>query len=178
MGGLILKKILIKAKEKKIIHNVKGVLFFSTPHYGSTVIKTILQSGIKKYSKFFRIIETTSSEYGLQDEDILQRLTALEFTNATDGICFTPKEEFEKEHEEFKNLGIDYICINESDKTYIYQIGQHVHIVHPESSYLPETENLIVDNKVHSNVQKFNPENMNEEGYQRMIKFIRKSILI
>jgi hypothetical protein len=175
MGGLICKRILQKAKQEgtnKLLPEVKGIVFFSTPHLGSSIIHTLLDVGIKKYIKHFKLFETTSTEYGLDEDEIHAKLSDYNFTKATKEICFSPKEIFAKEHEEFKKLGIKYICINETNKTFIKAFGRYVHIVEPESNYLPETENYLLKNKLHSNLQKFHPNNFNDEGYAILVDFI------
>jgi hypothetical protein len=180
MGGLLCKKILKRASEEQdqqFLNNIKGVAFFSTPHFGSNAIAAILELGLKKYSKLFRLFETTSSEYGLFEDDIMQKLSDINFSKATSDICFTPKQEFIDNHNLFRKLGIKYICLNEKDKTYIKHIGQHVYIVAPESSFLPETKNYILHGKVHGNLQKFSPDNMEEEGYKIMIDFINENLI-
>lgn len=176
MGGLICKKVLNLAKQENyMLDQVKGVVFFSTPHFGSDIIHTLLEVGIKKYIKHFRTFETTSTEYGLDEEDIHHKLTDLKFTRATTDICMTPKEVFFEEHEVFKNLKINYICLNETEKTWIKAFRRHVHIVEPESSYLQEVDNFLLKGKIHSNLQKFSPENFEEDGYCILVNFIRKN---
>jgi hypothetical protein len=178
MGGLICKRVLNLAKEEKyLLDQVKGVVFFSTPHFGSDIIHTLLEVGLKKYLKHFKTFETTSTEYGLDEEDIHQKLTDLKFTRATTDICMTPKEFFLKEHEIFKNLKLNYICLNETEKTWIKAFRRHVHIVEPESSYLPEADNYLLKGKVHSNLQKFSPDNFEEEGYSLLVNFIRRNFI-
>jgi len=178
MGGLISKKVLSKSEDNnKLINNknLKGVVFFSTPHFGSNIVYNVLDIAISKYFKFFQIFHTTSSEFGLHEEDIKSTVTDFKYTKATKEICFQSKEDFEKEHKNFKNMGVKYICINETHETYIKEIGENVHIVDPESCYLPETKNYFLKNKIHSDVQKFSPENFDEEGYRILTRFIEDS---
>jgi hypothetical protein len=180
MGGLISKKVLSKSEDNnKLINNkyLRGVVFFSTPHFGSNIIYNVLDIAISKYFKFFQIFHTTSSEYGLHEEDIKSTVTDFKYTKATKEICFQSKEDFEKEHRNFRNMGVKYICINETHKTYIEAIGENVHIVDPESCYLPETKNYFLKNKIHSDVQKFSPENFDDEGYRILTLFIEDSFL-
>ena len=77
MGGLIGKTILNIAKDnndEKYLGNVKGVVFFSTPHFGSDVVLRILDSLAINYEQIFKIFTTTSNEYGFNKEDILHNL--------------------------------------------------------------------------------------------------------
>jgi len=179
MGGLICKKVLNRAeKNGKLIDNtnLKGVVFFSTPHFGSNIVYNILDIAINKYFKYFQIFHTTSNEYGLYEDDIKATVIDFKYTKATQEICFQSKEEFEKQHLNFKKIGVEYICINETEETYVTEIGRTVHVVDPESCYLPETKNYYLDNKVHSDVQKFSPENFEEEGYKILTQFIKNSL--
>lgn len=179
MGGLISKKVLNRNEIKKLSgnKNLKGIVFFSTPHFGSNIVYNILDIAISKYFKFFQAFHTTSSEYGLHEEDIKATVTDFKYTKATKEICFQSREQFEKEHLNFKNSGVKYICINETHGTFIKEIGDYVHIVDPESCYLPETKNYFLENKIHSDVQKFSPENFEEEGYKILTRFIEDAIL-
>lgn len=80
MGGLIAKRILHYAKENnnsKLLENLRGVIFFSTPHFGSDVIISILKLFVFKYEKLFKLFQTTSNEYGLDKEDIIHNLSSL-----------------------------------------------------------------------------------------------------
>ena len=118
------------------------------------------------------IFETHSSELGLNKEDIHERISNIEFSNATKEICFSEKDFFNTDHERFKSLGIKYINYNETEKTNIFQ-GNLVDIVQHDSRFLPETENYYLDNKIHSNLQKYSPTNFNEEGYNILVNFIK-----
>jgi triacylglycerol esterase/lipase EstA (alpha/beta hydrolase family) len=77
MGGLIGKTILNLAKEnhdEKYLENAKGVVFFSTPHFGSDVVLRIFDSLAVNYQNIFKVFQTTANEYGFSKEDILHNL--------------------------------------------------------------------------------------------------------
>jgi hypothetical protein len=173
MGGLIGKKVILKFHENGISQNIKGVAFYSTPHYGSQIITTIFNLLAIKLIEMKNIFETNCSEHGMTREDIRdQYISRYEFSKATSEICLNGKSNFEKEHIEFKKLGINYINFHETEKTDIYQRNM-VHIVEPESRYLPETHNYYLDNTSHSTLQKFSPNNFEDKGYDILVNFIR-----
>ena len=190
MGGLITKKVLNFAKEEikemnvssspsyDLLKNIRGVVFFSTPHYGSDVVTTLLDSGVNSLSKTLKQFETTSVEYGLQEEDIKNKFSDVPLTRATKEICLTPREVFEKEHEKFKGLKLDYICMIETEKTFIRGFYQYIHLVDPLSARLPEVENVILHGKKHGNLQKFSPDNFDEKGYKHLVKFIKDKMKV
>jgi len=176
MGGLIAKNMIKIADENKdtdFIKNNKGIVFFSTPHLGSNIINSIISSAVNKYIKFLYIINHTVTDHGFENHDLHQKISEFQFAKACTEICFSEKEIFEKQHQEFKNFKINYINFVETDKTFIKQIGEKVHIVQPESAYLPETLNFILDNKMHNNLQKFTPDNYNEKGYIILCNYIK-----
>jgi hypothetical protein len=178
MGGLITKRVLKLAESDThnnnydLIKNLRGVVFFSTPHFGSDVVTTLLDAGVKSISKIVKQFETTSVEYGLQEEDIKNKFSDVPLTNATKEICLTPKEIFIQQHEEFRKLNLNYICMLETEKTFIRGFNSYIHLVDPISATLPETENIILHGKKHGNLQKFSPDNFEEEGYKQLVKFI------
>lgn len=53
--------------------NVKGVIFFSAPHYGSDIVTNIGKMGWKRFNLF----ETTSTEYGNASDKIARELADL-----------------------------------------------------------------------------------------------------
>lgn len=80
MGGLLAKIILNLARENnnhQILENIRGVVFFSTPHFGSDVILSIFKLFVLKYEELFKVFPTTSNEYGLDKEDIMHNLYSL-----------------------------------------------------------------------------------------------------
>ena len=80
MGGIIAKRILQLAKDcnnDKFLENIRGVVFFSTPHFGTDVLSNILNLFIDEYGKIFKVFQTTSNEYGLYKDDILHNLNSL-----------------------------------------------------------------------------------------------------
>lgn len=185
MGGLICKNILLHSHNdnQELVKNTKGVMFFSTPHFGSNVISSILELGFKKYLKLLRqiVFETTSSEFGLYEEDLIYRISEFEFTKATNDVCFRSRSDYEKIHSDFRNFGIPYVCVNESEKTFIKAIGEHVHIVEPSSCHLPETKNYILKGTIHGNLHKFSPEMEKEchrEGFRILKEFIKDGFKI
>jgi hypothetical protein len=177
MGGLICKKIIEKAKkDDKLVKNIKGIVFYSTPHYGSDVVESLIDIGFKKFSQYLKAFETTSTEYGIFDEEIVKSLSDIGLSRATRDVCLTPRNMFHQDHLNFKNHLLNYICIIETEKTFIRGLGKYVHIVKPESTVLPETENFYLKNKIHSNVQKYSPNDLEDEGYLILSNFIRKSL--
>jgi hypothetical protein len=172
MGGLIGKKIILKYHKDGIDDNIKGVVFYSTPHKGSQIISSIFNILAMKLVDIKRIFETHSSELGMHQEDIKEQyLSKYEFSNATSEICFHGKTNFENDHLEFKKLGIKYINFNETEKTDIFQKNM-VDVVEYDSRYLPETHNYFLENKTHSTLQKFSPDNFEDKGYDILVKFI------
>lgn len=80
MGGLICKKVLALAKgsnDEHFLSNIKGVVFFSTPHFGSDVVLNILKNVVGRYRIFFNLFQTTSNEYGLYNDDIFTNLAKM-----------------------------------------------------------------------------------------------------
>jgi hypothetical protein len=87
-------------------------------------------------------------------------------------ICFDSKESFQKQHEKFKQLGIRYINFNETEQTTL--LGKiKADIVQHDSRALSDSENYYIKDKIHTNIQKFSPENVNEEGFDILVNFIR-----
>jgi hypothetical protein len=152
---------------------VRGIIFFSTPHFGTDAFLEIINKLLKKNIYFFKIMETEITELSLKDEDLLEKLSEIEFSKPANEIMTKSREEFEKEHKIFRNLNIPYICLYESDKTYIKEIGEKIHIVKPESSFLPETENYPLEKKIHSTIHKFSPNNFDEKGYRTITDYIK-----
>jgi len=114
------------------------------------------------------------ADHGFENHDLKQKIIEFQFAKACSEVCFTDKEIFIEQHEQFKKKNIDYINFVESDKTFISEVGDMVHIVEPESAYLPETKNHILENKGHNDLQKFSPNNMNEKGYTLLCDYIRE----
>jgi len=127
--------------------NIKGVLFYSTPHYGSNIITIIFDIIALNLIKMKNIFETNSSELGLYKNEIHEKVSNIEFSNVTKEICFSGKDHFTNDHDKFKQIGIKYINLNETEKTNIFQ-GNLVDVVEYDSRFLPETENYFLDNKI------------------------------
>jgi hypothetical protein len=177
MGGLICKKIIeIAKKEDKIIKNIKGIVFYSVPHFGTDVVSNLIEIGFKKYLRLFSLFETTSSEFGFLEEDVLDKISDGMLSRSTRDICLSPKGVFGDLHENFKKHSLNYICINETEQTLIDDLGIHVDIVKPESSCLPETENYFLNNTVHGDLQKYSPNDFEEQGFVVLSNFIKKCL--
>lgn len=64
----------------------------------------------------------------------------------------------------------------ETEKLFLRQIQDKVHVVEPESAYLPETDNFILENKSHATLQKFSPDQLDEYGYLKLCEYIKKRL--
>jgi hypothetical protein len=121
------------------------------------------------------VFETLSSELGVDKQDIIDNISCIEYAKATKQICFTPREEFEKEHALFRELGIKYINFSETEQTMLLGLYP-ADIVQQESRVLPETENYFIEKKYHSNLQKFHPDKLDQEGYDILVNFIKDKL--
>jgi hypothetical protein len=117
------------------------------------------------------IFETYSSELGMNKQEIQEHISSHEFSKTTSEICLNDRKIFEDDHLTFKQLGIKYINFNETDKTDIFRKNM-VDIVEHESRYLPEIENYFLENKSHTTLQKFSPDNFEDKGYDILVNFI------
>ncbi len=181
MGGLIAKNMINIAeenKDKNFLENNKGIVFFSTPHLGSKVITSIISSAVNNYIKFINIFNHTIADHGFENHDLKQKIGEFQFAKACTEICFTEKEVFEKQHEQFRKFNLDYVNFIETDKTFIQIVKDEIHVVEPESAYLPEVKNHILENKKHNDLQKFSPDNMNDKGYVLLCDYIENRLKI
>ncbi len=107
----------------------------------------------------------------MSKEEIQEYISRYEFSKATSQICLKGSKNFDNDHIEFKQLGIKYINFNETEKTDIF-LKNMVDIVEHESRYLPEIENFFLENKSHSTLQKFSPDNFRDKGYDILVNFV------
>jgi len=73
MGGLIAKnmiEIAEKNNDKDFLKKNRGIVFFSTPHLGSSVITSIISNTVNKYVKFINIINHTVADHGFENHAI------------------------------------------------------------------------------------------------------------
>lgn len=135
MGGLILKEMIAQGLNTS---NVNGVIFFSTPHFGSSVFASIANISKSSLSKYLSICDNDISEIAVDKEEIVNNMLQLGITNATNNICNNSRSYFENLNNLFINKNIPYCNIIETEKSYIYQIKKFIWIVKPESAMLSE----------------------------------------
>ena len=81
-------------------------------------------------------------------------------------------------HEKFKSLEIPYVCFIEGNKSFIKHINNYVYIVKPDSAILPETKNYFGEDKIHSNIQKFRPNQMDDPIFLNFCEFVKNKLII
>lgn len=191
MGGLILKEMI---KQELDTSNIKGVVFFSSPHLGSSVFNDIAVALREKTYRFARIADNIFAESALPDEELKLYLNNFNTSKSCNQICWSSPSYFKDLHKTFTTKYIPHFCINETDKSYLYECNNYFYIVHPNSSNLifnldmyPEdyfekiyknrknkaidkTLNYLIEGKKHYNIQKF--ANNNDPAYKELLERI------
>lgn len=133
MGGLIFKEMINKGLD---ISKIKGTIFFSTPHLGSDVFHKIQETATKSLSTYLRIFDHTIVEEAMENSEIRDIINKLNTSIACNEVCHSSHDYFTALHSQFVDKKIPHCAINETEQSYIQEIGGIFHIVLPESSML------------------------------------------
>ena len=181
MGGLVFKEML---KQGMNSENIKGVVFFSTPHYGSSIFNDIAKYFTEKLIPFYKMSDCFIQEYALEYKEIENNLNDFFTTIACDEICLKPKSYFNELNSIFISKKIPHFCINEKLKSFVFESNEYFWIVEPESmcpsrdSYASDEEynnmQIFIKDKKHFDVNKF--ASKEDLGFKEFIKVFEKLI--
>lgn len=173
LGGILIKQMISKMtkKEKQFI---KGIIFLSTPHFGSKILAQITKKVRLKLFNFISMMNENLSviENSLFEDDF-ENDTKLHLSKIAKELNYKPKKLFLKAHKLLKKNKIKYISINECSKTLVTQINEYINFVDPINTNLKGSRNYNIKNKNHYSLIKYN--NENDEVLKIIIQFIKEN---
>ena len=173
LGGILIKKIISKMTKKEK-QSIKGIIFMSTPHFGSQNLIRIIPKIRSKLFNFLNLFNENLSviENSLFEDDF-DIDTKKYFSKIAKELNYKPKKYFLKDHILLKKNKIKYISINENSKTLVTQINGYINFVDPININLKGSRNYSINNKNHYSLIKYN--NENDEALQIIIQFIKEN---
>lgn len=192
MGGVIFKNMIKMGMSSEMI---KGVIFFSTPHKGSSFFFDLADSVTSSLMKWLEVFNHTIVDYSLEREEVKKILNQFYITTLTKEMCFKGEDYFQDLHKRFLMKNIPHVTINESERSYIEEINDYLWVVNPDSCRIKvddyeEYYNSIFNNEIyfknpmlkkvnfmlpfrkHHNVQKF--VGFNDNGYILFLDLFEK----
>ena len=163
MGGLILKE-MIKAGLNT--EQIKGVVFFSTPHLGTDIFTQIAVAVSKRLIPIYKMANTEICQYSVYDEDKIDYISQFNVTKACHQICKSDFSYFKILQDVFESKNIPNFCFIENRKSFIFETNTFEDIVSESSAKISKEKefNIHTKNKFHHDIQKFTSKD--DEDYQ------------
>lgn len=191
MGGVIFKNMIKMGMSSEMI---KGVIFFSTPHKGSSFFFDLADSVTSSLMKWLEVFNHTIVDYSLEREEVKKILNQFYITTLTKEMCFKGEDYFQDLHKNFLLKNIPHVTINESERSYIEEINDYLWVVNPDSCRIKVDDydeydsifkneiyfknpimkkvNFTLPSRKHHNVQKFI--DFNDNGYRLFLDLFEK----
>ena len=161
MSGIIAKMII--NQDSNISSHTKGMVFFSSPHFGSNVKEDTayqLQDYISGMNSFI-------SHHSITDEEFVSNFfDGIKVSQIANYLDFSAdrKKLLKELNDNFMKHSIKTLWILEGKKAY-FERTQHYFFVSHESAYIPGSQKLIMEDRDHFNISKM--KNKTEKSYNK-----------